>query len=73
MGNMGKYGHLPPAGILCPNCLKELADCVEDNDGWGKCKVKRSQNLSHLCCPRCFTQYDSNDKPRCNCKKENKI
>ena len=70
---MGRYGHLPPSGVLCPNCLKEVSDCVEDNGGWGKCIAKQSIRLSHLCCPRCFTQYDLNDNPRCNCKKENKI
>lgn len=56
----------PSSGVLCPNCLKELADCIEYNDGWKKCKSPKLQ----YACPTCFTSYDVGSKPNCNCKKE---
>lgn len=49
---MSKYGDLPPH-ILCPNCYKDMSDCVEYNDGWNKCK-KNYKNTTKTLCPVCY-------------------
>jgi HTH-type transcriptional regulator, transcriptional repressor of NAD biosynthesis genes len=54
---MSKYGDIPHG--LCPNCFRDMADCVEYNGGWYKCK-KDKKDISYLC-PVCF-----NEVGKCN-------
>jgi hypothetical protein len=60
---MSRYGDLRGYG-LCPNCFKDINDCCEDNDGWGKCREKQSPKLI---CPDCFT-----DVNLCKCGRKKK-
>ena len=60
---MNKYGDLR-TGRLCPNCLKDIADCCVDNGGWNRCKTRKAPLLI---CPDCFT-----DVNLCKCGRKKK-
>lgn len=53
-----KYGNIKHG--LCPNCLREITDCIELNDGPNKCEINTPQSF----CTNCFEFIN-----KCKCKK----